>query len=70
MESMINYHLVRYLEFNGLLNNHQYDFGKWSSTGKLLALLYERWNGSIHRFDEAKVVALDISKNRVWRKAR
>lgn len=71
MESMINHHLVRYLESNGLLNDRQYGFRKGRSTGDLLALLSERWNGSIHRFGEAKVVALDISKafDRVWHEA-
>ena len=35
---------------------------KGRSAGDLLALLSETWNVSIHRFGEAKVVSLDISK--------
>ena len=53
MESMINNHLVKYFESNGLLNNRQYDFRKERSTGDLLALLSETWSGFIHRFGEA-----------------
>ena len=59
MESMINHNFVRYLESNGLLNDRQYGL---CSTGCILAILSERWNGSIKRFGEAKVVSLDISK--------
>ena len=47
MESMINPHLVSYLESNDLLNDRQYGFCKGLSTNNLLALLFERWNGSI-----------------------
>ena len=62
MESMVNYHLVNYLEANSLLNDRQYGFRRSRSTGDLLALLSERWSRSIHSFSEGKVVALDISK--------
>ena len=36
-----------------------------------MAILSEKWNGSIHRFGGAKVVALDILKafDRVWHEA-
>ena len=68
MESMVNHHLVRYLESNGLLNDRQYGFRKNRSTGDLMSFLSERWSRSIHQFGESKVVALDISKafDRVW----
>ena len=51
-----------------MLNDRQYGFRKGRLTGDLLALLSERWNGSIHRFGEYKVTVLDISKafDRVW----
>ena len=68
MESMVNYHLVRYLESHGLLCDRQYGFRRGRSTGDLLAYLSEKWCQSIHHFGESKVVALDISKafDRVW----
>ena len=45
-----------------MLNDRQYGFHKGRSTDDLLTLLSEKWNGSIHRFGEAKDVALYISK--------
>ena len=70
MESMVNHHLVRYLESNNLLNDRQYGLRKGRS-GDLMAFLTEQWSRSIHRLGESKVVALDISKafDRVWHAA-
>ena len=56
MESMVNHHLVRYLESNNLLNDRQYGFRKGRSTGDLMAFLSEQWSRSIHRLGESKVV--------------
>lgn len=71
METMINYHLVNYLEDNSLLSDRQYGFRRNRSTGDLMAFLTEQWNRSVHRLGESKVVALDISKafDRVWHQA-
>lgn len=68
MESVINFHLMRYLELNRLLSDRQYGFRGGRSTGDLMAILTEKWNQCIHLFGESKVVALDISKafDRVW----
>ena len=72
IESMINHHLVRYLESNGLLNDRQYGFCKGRSSGDLLALLSERYNDFIHHFGKVKFVAVDITKtfDMVWYEAR
>ena len=68
MESMVNFHLIRYLESKSLLNDRQYGFRRGRPMGYLQALLPEKWCNSIHHFGESKVVALDISKafDRVW----
>ena len=42
MESMVNYHLVNYLESNSLLNDRQYGFRGNRSTGDLMAFLTEQ----------------------------
>ncbi|XP_065356404.1 uncharacterized protein LOC135950804 [Calliphora vicina] len=57
MESMVNYHLAKYLESNNLLNDRQYGFRRRRSTGDLLAFLSENWYRSIHRFGESKLVS-------------
>ncbi|XP_065369056.1 uncharacterized protein LOC135961484 [Calliphora vicina] len=56
-ERTIIYHVVKYL-----LNDRNYEFHRGRSREDLLALLWEKWCHSIHRFGETKVVALDISK--------
>ena len=66
--AILNLKLMKYQEENSLLNERQCGFRKNRSTGDLMALLTETWNGSIHFFGESNVVALDISKafDRVW----
>ena len=55
MEAIFNHKLMKYLEDNSLLHDHQYGFR-------------ETWNSSSNFLKEIKVVALDISKafDRVW----
>ena len=62
MESILNHHLVKYLETNKLLSDRQYGFRQQRSTGDMMAVLTEKLNNSIHHFGEAKIVALDVSK--------
>ena len=70
-ETLLNSHLIKHLESNNLLSDHQYDFCKARSTGDLLSYLSHAWSSSLRNFGESFVVALDIFKafDRVWHKA-
>merc|ERR1712002_1194798 len=70
-ESLLNAHILKHLESNSLLSDHQYGFRKARSTGDLLSYLTHVWSSSLRDFGESYVVALDISKafDRVWHKA-
>ena len=70
-ETILNSHLLKHLEKNHLLSDHQYGFRKARSTGDLLSYVTHRWSSTLKAFGESYVVALDISKafDRVWHKA-
>ena len=62
MQSNLFHKLMKYLEYNSMLNDREYGFRKNRSTGTLMALLIETWKRSVHLFGESKIVALNISK--------
>ena len=70
-EALFNSHIIKHLESNGLLSDHQYGFRKARSTGDLLSYLTDIWSSSLRDFGESFIIALDISKafDRVWHKA-
>ena len=67
-ESVINQHLLGFLEDHSLLTDAQFGFRHSRSTGDVLALLTEHINKALDSRGEARVVALDISKafDKVW----
>jgi len=70
LESLVNRHLMQYLERNQLLSDTQYGFRSKRSTADLLSLATEVWLRSLDEYGESRVVSLDISKafDRVWHK--
>ena len=69
-ENLLNSHLIKHLESNKLLSDHEYGFRKARSTGDLLSYLTHVWSSSLGNFGDSFVVALDISEafDRVWHK--
>ena len=67
-ESVINQHLLGFLEDHSLLTDAQFGFRHSRSTGDVLALITEHINKALDSRGEARVVALDISKafDKVW----
>ena len=67
-ECFVNQQLLGYLEDNDLLTDCQYGFRHSRSTGDLLSLITDHFNGALDRRVEARFVALDISKvfDKVW----
>ena len=70
MESIINQQILKHLESNCLISDHQYGFRKARSTGDLLSYVTHMWHSALESFGETRVVALDISKafDKVWHK--
>ena len=54
--------IVKHLETNGLLSDHQYGFRKARSTGDLLSYLTDLWSSSLWDYGETIIITLDISK--------
>lgn len=69
-ESILNGHLLNYLESLHLLSDTQYGFRQARSTGDLLAYVTEHVSRTLDRQGETRSVALDISKafDKVWHK--
>ena len=67
-ESVVNAHLLSYLEAHHLLSDAQYGFRYGRSTGDLLAYVTEHVSKVLDRQGETRSVALDISKafDKVW----
>ena len=67
-ECFVNQQLLGYLEDNDILTDCQYGFRHSRSTGDLLSLITDHFNGALDRRGEARVAALDISKafDKVW----
>ena len=67
-ECSVNQQLLGYLEDNHLLTDCQYGFRHSRSTGDLLSLITDHFNGALDRRGETRVVTLDISKafDKVW----
>ena len=67
-ESVVNAHLLKYLELHGLLSDKQFGFRSSRSTGDLLAYVTEQVSRVLDRQGETRTVALDISKafDKVW----
>lgn len=67
-ESLLAKQLLRDLEDNTLLSDHQYGFRKHRSTGDLLTYVSHVWSSTLDAYGEAEVITLDISKafDRVW----
>ena len=61
-ESLLNCHILKHLESNSLLSDHQYGFRKARSTGDLLSYLTHLWSSSFRNLGESYVVTFDISK--------
>jgi hypothetical protein len=70
-ETLLNSKLIKHLEGQRLLSDHQYGFRQARSCGDLLAYLTHVWATSLGDFGESVAVALDISKafDRVWHRA-
>ena len=68
METIINKHVLNFLESHALISDHQYGFRHGRSTGDLLAFVTNQWAQAIDSFGECRVIALDIAKafDRVW----
>nr|CAI5831262.1 unnamed protein product [Callosobruchus analis] len=68
METVINTHLLKYLDNNNIIHDRQYGFRKHKSTGDLLAYVTRMWNRAIENHSESRVVTLNISNvfDRVW----
>ena len=66
-EYFVNQQLLGFLE-DDLLNDCQYGFRHFHSTGDLLSVITDHFNMALDRRGEARVVALDISKafDKVW----
>ena len=67
-ESVLNAHLLSYLERHHLLSDAQYGFRYGRSTGDMLAYVTEHVSRVLDRQGETRSVALDISKafDKVW----
>ena len=67
-ESVINVHLLKYLELQNLLSDKQFGFRTSRSTGDLLAYVTEYVSRILDNQGETRSVALDISKafDKVW----
>jgi retron-type reverse transcriptase len=70
MEAIINDFLRKHLFNKKLLSSRQYGFQPGKSTMDLLAHATQNWTEALHRGNEVKVIALDISRafDRVWHK--
>ena len=62
LETLLNSHFIRLLEFNNPLSYHQYGVRKARSTGDLLSYLTHTWSSSLRNFRESFVVSCDICK--------
>ena len=69
-ETVVNNHILSFLESNGLLSDFQYGFRHQRSTADALAFLTEHIGKVLDKQGETRTVALDISKafDRVWHK--
>ena len=67
-EIVINSSLIKHLETNKLLSDHQYGFRSERSTADLLTVITERIHQALDVSGEARAIALDISKafDKVW----
>ena len=69
-EAVINLHLKRHLEKNGLLSDVQYGFRPSRSTADVLTVITERISKCLDKSYDSRAIALDISKafDKVWHK--
>ena len=67
-EILINSSIIKHLDSNGLLSDHQYGFRSSRSTADLLTVITERIHQTLDSSGESRAIALDISKafDRVW----
>ena len=67
-EILINSSIIKHLDSNNLLSDHQYGFRSSRSTADLLTVITERIHQTLDSSGESRAIALDISKafDRVW----
>jgi hypothetical protein len=70
MEGYVSFHLVRHLEKNQLLSDHQFGFRKGHSTLHPLLILHQLGADALDKLQELYVTALDIAGafDTVWHK--
>ena len=70
MEMIINQHVLRHLENNKIIQDRQYGFRQYRSTGDILTYVTHSWYKTLETGKETLAVARDISEafDQVWHK--
>ena len=71
-ESILNKHIINYINANNLLSDVQYGFRSSRSTADVLTVISHRISKALDSTFDARAIALDISKafDQVWHRGQ